>query len=93
SATGKQNVYTSEPRSSKPKTTSGQTIEFLGVSCNIVEYLNAAIRLQTPRKFTKAEIEKGMKSFPYKNKIVYFTRVKDRSNDYASVINGEIFYF
>lgn len=70
-------------------------VQFLGQNCKVTEQNSSFIRIQTPRKYTKAELQKGLNNFAYKSRIVYFHTAGNsaRGKEYASSVNGEIFYY
>ena len=97
-STRKQSVFHPSKGKTSVKSSekgSGVGVQFLGQNCKVTEQNSNFIRIQTPRQYTKAELQKGLNNFAYKSRIVYFHTVGNsvRGKEYASSVNGEIFYY
>ena len=94
---GKQHVFrpSSANTTNSSSNSSNSKVKFLGVDCEILESGPLFVRILTPKKYSKTDLEKGMKDFIYSNKIVYFNTgsKKGRGQEYASSVRGEILYF
>ena len=64
--TTEQQVYTGNVPPKQTKTVQKET-NFLGLICPIIEDTGVAIRIQTPRKLSEAEIKKGLATFEYRD--------------------------
>ena len=93
---GKQSVfYPSSKKQSSVSSNKGKTISFLGQSCKVTEEGDAFIRIQTPRKFSKSELEKGVQKLSVSQNIIYFHTSGNsaRGKEYASSVNKNVFYY
>jgi hypothetical protein len=93
--TKEQQVYTGNtPSKPQPRqnTTTRKETTFLGLKCQIIEDTGVAIRIQTPRKLSEAEIKKGLTTFEFKNNrnpIQFCLKGKiKRGEEYASWSKG-----
>lgn len=87
--------YPSGKNKNTYKPAEGKTVLFLGQKCKVTEEGPAFIRIQTQKKYSKSELEKGLKTFDTKKTAIYFHTPGNsaRGKEYASYLRDYLFYY